>query len=59
MEEAIQNLAMQKLRELLLLCGISNSSDELIRLLIIQISISVSIRAWVAYLCNADIYSCP
>lgn len=38
MEEAIQNLAAQKLQELLLLCGISNCSDELIRPLIIQIS---------------------
>lgn len=41
MEETIQNLATQKLQELLLLCGIGNDNDKVIvtkKPLIIQIS---------------------
>jgi hypothetical protein len=38
MEEAIQNLTQQKIRELLTLCGIGNSNGELIKEEIIRIS---------------------
>ena len=31
MEETIQNLAMQKLQELLLVCGIGNDNDKVIK----------------------------
>lgn len=55
MEETIQNLATQKLRELLLLCGIGNDNDKVIQnsCLLFKVPILVSILACVVYMCNA------